>query len=340
MSHKNKTPLVDQVSYVLGAQFELGQGRSKHDDKAAGVTGDKIYSYSTVQTYTKHDCYFVKWVHDLPKAKQDLGHKPRTLAECRPYADKWLESRSGMSPYTQKLEAAALGKLYGEPSTNFRRTDSRTRDGITRSRGLVKTDRHFSEAKHRDIVDFGKSTGLRRHEMELLKGDALCYKDGKPYLHLTEGTKGGRPRYSPIIGDPERVREVVEKCRQAGPERVWDKVPSGMDEHSYRAIYAAKIYKAHARPLETLTKKEKYYCRGELKGKVFDREAMKIASRALGHNRVSVIAGHYLWALDVLDAIEKQAKKKENSIEMADKDDDNYVMMFVDEDEDEEEEDD
>ena len=40
--------------------------------------------------------------------------------------------------------------------------------------------------------------------------------------------------------------------------------------------------------------KEKYYCRGDRKGEVFDRAAMRITSNALGHGRIGVIAGHYL----------------------------------------------
>ena len=39
---------------------------------------------------------------------------------------------------------------------------------------------------------------------------------------------------------------------------------------------------------------EIYCCRGDLAGVWYDRKAMLIASRNLGHNRVDVIAGHYL----------------------------------------------
>ena len=67
-----------------------------------------------------------------------------------------------------------------------------------------------------------------------------------------------------------------------------------MDVHSYRSEYAVAIYNQYARPLDELERKEKYYCRAELKGVVYDREAMLMASKALGHNRISIIAEHYL----------------------------------------------
>ncbi|WP_172807850.1 hypothetical protein [Christensenella intestinihominis] len=48
------------------------------------------------------------------------------------------------------------------------------------------------------------------------------------------------------------------------------------------------------RPMDGLDRKEKYYCRRDKKGIVYDRQAMLYVSRQLGHNRVSVIAGNYL----------------------------------------------
>lgn len=40
---------------------------------------------------------------------------------------------------------------------------------------------------------------------------------------------------------------------------------------------------------------ERYYCRLDKRGIIYDRKAMKTALKELGHNRINVIAGHYLW---------------------------------------------
>ena len=42
-------------------------------------------------------------------------------------------------------------------------------------------------------------------------------------------------------------------------------------------------------------RKEKYFMRADRKGDVYDREAMEKVSKQLGHNRIDVIAGHYLY---------------------------------------------
>ena len=124
-----------------------------------------------------------------------------------------------------------------------------------------------------------------------MRGTALYQDRSGYYLYISSGSKGGRERYAPIIGDKDLV---ICLCKQAGDGKVFEKVPSGADIHSYRRDYATAIYWQHARPLEQLTAKEKYYCRGDRKGEVFDRAAMRIASNALGHGRIAVIAGHYL----------------------------------------------
>ena len=96
-------------------------------------------------------------------------------------------------------------------------------------------DKHFSEIRNADIVAFCRGTGLRRSELELVTGDRLYQENGKTFLRIDRGTKGGRPRSVPVIGDVGRIREL---CRSAGSGRVFPRVPGGMDVHSYRAEYA------------------------------------------------------------------------------------------------------
>ena len=53
-------------------------------------------------------------------------------------------------------------------------------------------------------------------------------------------------------------------------------------------------YKRLARPVAFLERSERYVCRCDRAGVVYDKAAMKQVSRFLGHNRIEVIAGHYL----------------------------------------------
>lgn len=118
----------------------------------------------------------------------------------------------------------------------------------------------------------------------------MIYKNGIYYIGVSRGAKGGRYRESPIISN---VNAVVERMKKAGIGKVWSKVPD-MDVHSFRSEYCSVIYNTLARPIDKIPKNERYHCRSDLKGICYDKHAMLIASRCLGHNRISIIAEHYL----------------------------------------------
>lgn len=295
MSHKNKMSLVRQVQEAYDNMLAIG--RSKHQDKINGCTTDKIYSWSTYNNYMRHANYFVKYCKE--------EHGCRILEQCKHYINEWLEKRiqEGLSSYTIKLEAAALAKLYRCSTKDFIKTPERKREDIKRSRSVKVRDNHFSESNHKELVDFCMSTGLRRAELTVLTGDKLICKDGTYYIVVNRGSKGGRYREAEVIGNIENVKKLM---NQAKNNKVFKKVPSGADIHSYRADYATAVYNKYARnideiPYDTLHwglgcayQSEVYHCRGDKKGVKLDKLAMMKASEALGHNRISVVATHYI----------------------------------------------
>ena len=287
MGHKNKKSLKKQIEDVLTSKLAIG--RKKHEDKAA-EEGIKpyIYSYETLRGYLKQSCYFA----DYCKAH----HKVRTLEDCRQYVDEFLQRDidKGLSSYTIKLRAAALAKLYGCSTKDFILTPPRKRSEITRSRGARVRDKHVSQKNNAELITFLQATGLRRREVTTLTGDCFTYYNGKPCIYVRNG-KGGRERYAPIADNVDTIREMMQ---QKGTGKVFDHISGMIDVHGYRSEYATKIYEQNARPLHTLSQKQKYYCRGELRGVIYDKQAMMIASNALGHNRLYVIADHYLRAVD------------------------------------------
>lgn len=332
--------LVQQVKECLDSKLAIGE--SKHLAKVEGTYTEHIYSWSTYRSYLKHACYFVKWSKEQ-KIDPALGHKPRTLDESRLFAEKWLRQNidRGLSAFTIKLQLSALAKLYGCTTRDFDvKTPPRRRRSITRSRGVVARDKHFSETNNKDLITFCKSTGLRRSELMQIRGTDLITHEGELCLDIKKGTKGGRPRISPVIGNEEECEVVKRLCEEAGPNKVFPKPSENADIHSFRAAYAERIYYLYARGYkeyknerliiyknrvvdsyitkngrrdakrfshlyQTVGNKQRmipgyrdvasaYYCRSDRKGVTYDRKALFEASRALGHNRETVVAEHYL----------------------------------------------
>lgn len=330
----NKT-LHEQAYDLLVSMQAFGESKKKA--KAEGKTKDKIFSFSTYKTYWRHIKYFLKWVKkNHPECL--------TLNSAKKYVKVWLQERTdaGLSPWTIHTEAKALGKLYGitPDSPDYFVPPQRKRADIKRSRGRAINDKRFSERNNQALVNFCKGTGLRRSELTALRGsdlftkeqiaqkleslnakksltaddqkllnalrDALLFEHDY-YIYVRSG-KGGRKRFSPIIGDD--VSNIVNKMKSASDEeKLWKYVHSLADIHAYRASYAANMYKMYARPIGDIPfdkfnrgigvyyQGDVYCCRQDQAGKKLDKKAMLLVSKALGHNRLTVVANNYLWNL-------------------------------------------
>lgn len=291
MSKNKKNPsLIRQIDQSLRSRLAIG--RVKRPDKIDGSYKKYIYSWQTYRSYMKQLGLFARWCK--------LQHNARYLKECRKYVAEYLQTRENLSMWTQKLDLAALQKLYQEYPKDGQKPfgvtlQARLRRDIKRSRQNVVRDADFSTTNNADLITFCRCTGLRRSELQELRGTDLTV-DGN-YLHVTRNTKGGRWRMAPITGTPAEIRLVQQMCQAAGDGRVWPNVPGSADIHSYRADYCQRVYLQYARPIDQIPANCRYYCRGDRKGVILDRAAMLEASRALGHNRIDVIASHYLYNL-------------------------------------------
>lgn len=293
MGYKNKKSLILQVKEMLDSKLAIGQ--NKHAAKAAGTYRQYIYSWGTYRTYLQQCCQFVRWCKAA--AKENGNKQPRTLEDCRQYVARYMQHlQHGYSAYTQKLVLSALCKLYEEYPTEGHPFDleampeARHRADIVRSRNAVSRDTHFSEKNNADIVTFCRCTGLRRAELAQIRGIDL---DGNS-LMVYRGTKGGRVRIVPVCGSVEEMETVKRLASAANNNKIFDHISSAMDVHHYRSVYCQRLYDQYARPIDQIPQCDRYYCRQDKKGVIYDKRAMLQVSQALGHNRISVIAGHYL----------------------------------------------
>ena len=138
--------------------------------------------------------------------------------------------------------------------------------------------------------------------------DTQLFVNPTPEYFIYVKEKGGRERLAPVIGI--NANQIVERIkRTALNEKVWLHVPKNADIHSYRSDYANTLYKLYARPLTEIPydkinrgsgkkyQSDVYFCRKDEAGKKLDRHAMLLCSKALGHNRIDVVANNYLRGL-------------------------------------------
>ena len=304
-------------------------GESKREAMRNNTADRKIFSHKTMQIYLQQAKEYADWL-------EIHYQETRRMKEASSHVIEYLEEMCNQtaSASTVQTAAKALGKLFQikPESPDYFTPPKRERGNITRSRNKVARDSHFSKTKNSFLIDFCESIGPRRSELEKMKGkdlisietikeeiqkvnpsiernvlsDALLFPD-IDYFVLIKG-KGGRKRLAPIIGPDDK--ETVKRIQQTQTDqKVWDHVHTSADIHSFRAMYAAKIYRKYARkiediPYDTINKgsgkwyqSDVYVCRKDESKRKLDRRALLLCSKALGHNRVSVVAEHYLWAL-------------------------------------------
>lgn len=283
-----KTKLEYYGDQRLKQMYRMGRGTSKYADKRVpGGIKDKIYSRSTYVNYKTFWHRYCNWLH--------AAHpKVWLLEESAEYRQEWVDylTANGRSAWTIRSYVQAVCKVTGTTSSDLSMPKRRAQD-IVRSRKPVAYDAHYCAANHHDLEVVCRSSGLRRADVEHLRGTDLVRSATSPsgYSIIVLRSKGGRDRLSPLVG-PE-AGEAIEIMKRAGSNKVFDRVPRSADIHNMRAIYAARLYHEYARPKDAIKQCDIYLGRGAHAGKWYDRAALMVVSRALGHSRCNVVVEHY-----------------------------------------------
>ena len=174
-----------------------------------------------------------------------------------------------------------------------------------RGKDLVTRAQIEDEIARLNALPAGERSAAADKRLEMLQDTRLF--DEEYFTHVRNG-KGGRERLSPIIG--QFAGQITGRIRETpAEEKVWQYVNTNADIHGYRAEYATAIYKTHARPIQDIPydrvhrgtgrryQSEVYTCRKDEAGKKLDKAAMLVCSKALGHNRISVVADNYIRGL-------------------------------------------
>lgn len=310
---KKKYTLRKDMQGRLDSYLKNGKNSSRDKDKnnKEDLTKDKIYSFVTYKNY-KRSCYkFADYLYKNNKEVRQL--KDLKIKHVNNYLQYLVVK--GYSAPTINSSKAAIAKLMQISSKEFIETPRVKRKDITRSRGEAMRDKHISAETENYYAKFTTAIGGRRSEMEELKGTDLVIrpltvniKDKYGNIHVKtlskkypqiriRNGKGGKERFAPIFAkDKKELKEIINTFKVAGENKVFGKLPSHYDNHFYRGEYAKRSYKKFARPIRDIkNRKEIYFCRGDRAGVTWDRNAMLISSQFIGHNRVDVIARHYLY---------------------------------------------
>lgn len=282
-----KIKLRKQFYTILHELYRLGYGKPKIKNEHNSTP--YIHSESTYKTYKAQCGHFSEFCY-ANGVKYDMEEAFKLIPEY----GKRLEA-DGKSAWTIYTAMNAIAKAFGVSTESLGyKPPKRERASVSRSRYATEMDRHFSVQANEKLITFCQCFGLRRRELEALTGDCMAFnKKGRLLVHVTNG-KGGKERWVVFCGTKKEQKVCEDMMRQAGNTKVFSHVHTKADIHYYRSVYACRLYKAISRPVEAIPREDRYICRKDKAGVIYDKKAMQMVSRSLGHNRISVIANSYL----------------------------------------------
>lgn len=309
-------------------------GESKKEAIKNGTDKGKIFSFSTYKTYWKHCKYFLEYIQQAhPEITTLKKARPYISEWLQKRVDQGLSAWTvqteakalgklyGITPddpdffVAPKRERANIkrSRIKALRDKHFSLTNNdqliRFCQGVGARRAGIQSLKGKDLMTIEQIRDEAGTLSLKRTltstengRLSILK-DAMLFDNCNCFVYLKE--KGGRERISPIVGPDKEM--IVKRFQCTAPdEKVWKHVHNAADIHAYRAYYAGEIYRMYARKIEEIPydrinkgtgrryQSEVYTCRKDEAQKKLDKKAMYLASKALGHNRIEVVANNYL----------------------------------------------
>ena len=275
-NHPECTTLKSAKKYVNEwLQARVDQGLSAWTVQLEAKAMGKLYGISP-----DDENYFKPPKRNREDIKRSRGDRVRDKHFSKTNNDELIKFCKGTG-----LRRAELGELRGK-------------DLVTRE----EIEAEISQIESRPAEELTPADTKR---LEMLQDTRLF--EGDYFTHVRNG-KGGRERMSPIIGP--NTEQIVERIKNTpAEEKVWQHIHQSADIHGYRAEYATIIYKAKARAIEEIPydrvnrgtgrkyQSEVYTCRKDEAGRKLDKAAMLVCSKALGHNRIEVVANNYIRGL-------------------------------------------
>lgn len=285
---------------IKNIDSQIKYGHSKHQDKIkarneARKKGERvtmihgIYSFTTRKTYVGEVERFAAWAVSRYKCKNAKSAKQYV----RNYLKYCIEKE--LSPWTIQTRAYSLACAFKCPVNDFGvELPKRERKYIKRSRLHTKSDEETKNQKHERIREFARAIGARRGGMVKLRADDIRVRDDGGYeVHLLE--KGGKHRWARVNPYREDIaREFFDEAKARGEHALLfpDGIAKRLDIHACRAEYARDMYAIYES--EGCGNNQKYICRNERKGDIYDKGVLMCVSKDLGHSRCDVVVDHYM----------------------------------------------
>lgn len=224
----------DSLAYIMKSEA-LGV-KSRNPEQS-------ISDRDTIHSYKSAINRFCSWAKEKGISKEQVLASPREYLQA--YTNHLAES--GLSKASIHTYIAAPCKGLHIPMQHISKPQ-RSADDITRSRGdrNPQGQREALNPRFERLVRFQEITGLRRAELEALRGEDLRMRDGKMYVVARQG-KGGKEQWQRILPkDAEVVQRTFSGIKKDNRVFTPGEMKNKIDLHQMRAMHAKECYDYYA----------------------------------------------------------------------------------------------
>ena len=311
--HKEKRNrnLTSQLKNRMRELNKIGSSRNaakaelrQNENYKFGDTPKEIFSIQTMKNYNQVSHEFIKW------AKENGANNRDNLQDIiEKYGVSYLKHREslGLSTSTLKRDRASLNKISNADKKIDYQFKKMSVHDITRSRiNSNENNKNFNEKINRDLVSLAKGTGGRRSDLAKLTPQSFYESNGRLYVRF-EQSKGGKDRVAVVREEYRKdIQSRIDSTRSN--QKLFERINSNADIHSYRRDYAQNLYKdiikderlnqdlkgLYGERVEPHIKSDSYKTQGQDNFFSGNRDDIFIVTNALGHNRLEVAVNHYL----------------------------------------------
>ena len=281
-------------------------------DKTKLLEKQYFYREDTYNACLKCAVRFVDWVRE----ESGLTEKRLPIREYSQYIEDYIQHRidSGeVSPRTIAKERSQLSKVWLVDTDHIQILPCKTESDKGRT-----PDKHYDMQSERNIsaTEFYTMIGARKGEYRFINDQEFTKYQEKInnstdprvqelHLKLRHNSDGQCPNIYPIMNkETHLIDKVVVIHAKHGKTNVSEILPEHQKEitrifvsqeyryyfypsdhcnvHQCRRDYARALYEHYARPIETLSRTEKFICRDGTH-RQYDREALSKVAQSLGH---------------------------------------------------------
>ena len=298
----------------------IGYGRSKHEDKMADRQFIQAHEDEIIDTRQLREHYYFhtkttfeacvnRGTEVLKYLKNETGKRYSPADVTVKDIEKYLDYRTkqvekgDITPRTLAKERSQIAKAFNVDLKHYDIPDCPGESQKGRGR-----DAHWNPANHKDQVEFWSMIGARKGEYRYLtEGEkkVYCAQFEKIFgFKPLEDIHGRICNLQPFYNENGQIVSVAVIHAKHGKTNLAEVIPDnqarltemwaqGIDQylkpsdhanvHACRRQYAQDLYNHYKRDLSTLPTKDKYICRGEYKGRVYDKQAVALTAVSLGH---------------------------------------------------------